>query len=482
MFRASTSAAGVRFLSSVKEGRGLKRSAREAGVDKEVGYRWLREGYLRHRRSGVAAGEAEALLGFSSVRVAVWEAEVADSERHHLRVDVGVETAFWTAYESGVELNAAARSAGVGRSTAYRWLERRFDELRAAGMTGRSVQRLLRLSDRATAHAEQRRRDRVLAERRAAQAARRDALRSSRGFADQAAGLGQSITTPDRSGTGAEPGTGGRHIQAVPRPWPARAPPPPDRRAIAGAVSSARTRRRPGRRKRRTVRTPDLPQLPGAYQGPHSGAVAKVDAFVGEDAAPDHQFQQAVGSATRSHTRAHPPGTSRRAEPGHPAGVDLHAAGGQQVAFDAGKQRLQRSQPAVQQDVRLLSLRDTGARIRVSLRRSRSNTVTRAPACAAAAAANRPAEAGADNEDPNAPARSIRSSSAQPSAARRLQTITLPTQRPSDAHRSSPSRLPACRNSRFDHERSGSTSSISPSGLKPLVILRRGRRSIAYHK
>jgi transposase, IS30 family len=44
MFRASTSAAGVRFLSSVKEGRGLKRSAREAGVDKEVGYRWLREG------------------------------------------------------------------------------------------------------------------------------------------------------------------------------------------------------------------------------------------------------------------------------------------------------------------------------------------------------------------------------------------------------------------------------------------------------
>ena len=121
MFRASTSAAGVRFLSSIKEGRGLKRSAREAGVDKEVGYRWLREGYLRHRRSGVAAAEAEALLGFFSVRVAVWEAEVANSERHHLRVDVGVETAFWTAYESGVELSAAASLAGVGRSTAYRW-------------------------------------------------------------------------------------------------------------------------------------------------------------------------------------------------------------------------------------------------------------------------------------------------------------------------------------------------------------------------
>jgi len=67
MVRASTSAAGVRFLASIKEGRGLKRSAREAGVDKEVGYRWLRESYLKYRRDGVPAADAEALLGFSSV-------------------------------------------------------------------------------------------------------------------------------------------------------------------------------------------------------------------------------------------------------------------------------------------------------------------------------------------------------------------------------------------------------------------------------
>ena len=196
MVRASTSAAGVRFLSSIKEGRGLKRSAREAGVDKEVGYRWLRECYLRHRRNGVTAAAAEASLGFSSVRVSVWEAEVDNSERHHLRVDVTVERVFWSAYESGLDLTAAAGAAGVSRSTAYRWLERRFDELRATGMSRRNVQRLLRLTDWATTQAEQRGRDRLLAERRAALATRRDALRSSRRFADQAAGL--MLSQPQR--------------------------------------------------------------------------------------------------------------------------------------------------------------------------------------------------------------------------------------------------------------------------------------------
>jgi len=184
----STSAAGVRFLSSISEGRGLKRSAREAGVDKEVGYRWLRECYLRHRRTGVPAADAEALLGFSSVRVAVWEAEVDNSDRHHLRVDSSVELVFWGAYESGLPLTAAASSAEVSRSTAYRWLEQRFDELRG-GMSRRDVQRLLRLPDRVTVQIEQRRRDRLLAGRRAALAGRREALRSSRRFADQAAEL-----------------------------------------------------------------------------------------------------------------------------------------------------------------------------------------------------------------------------------------------------------------------------------------------------
>jgi transposase, IS30 family len=189
MVRASTSAAGVRFLASINEGRGLKRSAREAGVDKEVGYRWLRESYLRHRRDGKTPAEAEALLSFVSTRLPAWEAEVGNSERHHLRVEVEAEAAFWAAYESGVDRAAAARIAGVSRSTAYRWLGRRFGELRAAGVSLDTTKRRLRLTDQAASRAEQDRRDRVQADRRAALEAHRGALRSSRRFAERAAGV-----------------------------------------------------------------------------------------------------------------------------------------------------------------------------------------------------------------------------------------------------------------------------------------------------
>jgi transposase, IS30 family len=76
MILASTSAAGVRHLSSVREGHGLRGSAREAGVGMETGYRWLRETYLRYRREGKTIAETGALLEFVSSRAAVWEADV----------------------------------------------------------------------------------------------------------------------------------------------------------------------------------------------------------------------------------------------------------------------------------------------------------------------------------------------------------------------------------------------------------------------
>ncbi len=60
MHLSSSSAAGVRFLTSVREGRGLNRSAREAGIGKETGYRWLREAYVAHRRGGKSIAETEA--------------------------------------------------------------------------------------------------------------------------------------------------------------------------------------------------------------------------------------------------------------------------------------------------------------------------------------------------------------------------------------------------------------------------------------
>jgi hypothetical protein len=58
----SSSAEGVRFLTSVREGRGLNRSAREAGIGKETGYRWLREAYVAHRRGGKSIAETEAVM------------------------------------------------------------------------------------------------------------------------------------------------------------------------------------------------------------------------------------------------------------------------------------------------------------------------------------------------------------------------------------------------------------------------------------
>ena len=77
MHLSSSSAAGVRFLTSVREGRGLNRSAREAGVGKETGYRWLREAYVAHRRGGKSIAETEAVMGLASAKSIAWEAEVA---------------------------------------------------------------------------------------------------------------------------------------------------------------------------------------------------------------------------------------------------------------------------------------------------------------------------------------------------------------------------------------------------------------------
>ena len=92
MHLSSSSAAGVRFLTSVREGGGLKRSAREAGIGKETGYRWLREAYVAHRRSGKSIAETEAVMGLASAKSIAWEAEVAAGPgRHHLRVAVDAE-------------------------------------------------------------------------------------------------------------------------------------------------------------------------------------------------------------------------------------------------------------------------------------------------------------------------------------------------------------------------------------------------------
>jgi len=110
LFRSSSSPAGVRFLTSIREGRGLKPSARDAGIDKEVGYRWLRENYLRLRRDGKTAAESTAELGFTTSRLLAWEADVdRTDDRHHLRVDVDEETTFWTSFDAGQSTDLGSR-------------------------------------------------------------------------------------------------------------------------------------------------------------------------------------------------------------------------------------------------------------------------------------------------------------------------------------------------------------------------------------
>jgi transposase, IS30 family len=90
-------------------------------------------------------------MGLASAKSIVWEAEVAAGPgRHHLRVAVDAEARFWAVYDAGTGADAAC-AAGIGRSTGYRWLDRRFCELRAAGSTVKGAQRLLRLTDQVTA-------------------------------------------------------------------------------------------------------------------------------------------------------------------------------------------------------------------------------------------------------------------------------------------------------------------------------------------
>ena len=194
MLHRSSSAAGVRFLASISEGRSLKSSARDAGIDKEVGYRWLRERYLELRRGGKSQVESTAELGFTTSRLLSWEAEVEHiQERHHLRVDVDEEAAFWAAFAAGHGATVGANSAGVSTSTAYRWIEKRYDVLRSAGHTVGYCQTTLRLTDARAKTFEKRRLTQLRQVATAARAAQHEATLSSGRYADRL--LTSEVTT-----------------------------------------------------------------------------------------------------------------------------------------------------------------------------------------------------------------------------------------------------------------------------------------------
>lgn len=178
MHLRSDSAAGVWFLASMREGRGLKPSARAAGVGKETGYRWLRESFVALRDGGLTAAEAQVALGHFSPMVSRWDEQRAARgdgwRRHHLAVDASVEDTFWVLFDGGEGLEVARRAAGVGHSTAYRWWQRRFMTLRDEGVAPRVAARRLRVPQgRASVWEAERRQARQIARRERAAADRR---------------------------------------------------------------------------------------------------------------------------------------------------------------------------------------------------------------------------------------------------------------------------------------------------------------------
>ena len=184
------SAVGRQFLSLVASGVGRKTAAQMTGVGRDLAHRWLGEEYVALRRSRLEPDELCRRLGYRGDLVSRWECRVFDegAGRHHLRVDETLAARFWTLFDSGVSADRAAGAVGVSRSTGFRWIERRFGELRADGDSVKRARRKLRLTGSATDRMEQRRRERSSALAREEAVAQRAAVRVGVVAAQAAAG------------------------------------------------------------------------------------------------------------------------------------------------------------------------------------------------------------------------------------------------------------------------------------------------------
>lgn len=107
------------------------------------------------------------------------DARLASDGRHHLRRPAKVEAAFWAAFEGGAPLLAAMAVAGVGRSTGYRWLHRRFLQLRQDQVPVRAAARALRVDAERAQRWEAARRQALAGAQQAARAAQHDAVVSA---------------------------------------------------------------------------------------------------------------------------------------------------------------------------------------------------------------------------------------------------------------------------------------------------------------
>ena len=74
-------------------------SARAAGIDKEIGYRWLRESYLRFRGGGASQAKAAEALTFPTSRHPTWETALGEATgRRHLQVNAEDGNRFWATF------------------------------------------------------------------------------------------------------------------------------------------------------------------------------------------------------------------------------------------------------------------------------------------------------------------------------------------------------------------------------------------------
>lgn len=141
------SPAGQRFYAALREGRSLKASARIAGIDKGIGLRFVREAFVALRDEGLSLEQAQQRLGHSSSFMPAWDAARAHRDgRHHLRHTTTTEKAFWAAFDAGAQPSAAARTAGIYRASAYRWLVAHYIDLRTQQLPPSVVTVRLRLT------------------------------------------------------------------------------------------------------------------------------------------------------------------------------------------------------------------------------------------------------------------------------------------------------------------------------------------------
>lgn len=187
MYQSFDSPTGVRFLALIREGKGLKPSARAVGVNKGVGYRWLRDEYLRFRSEGLDHVDAQAQLGFTSSNAEEWnEWFLTHDGRHHLQLDQTVEEAFWASYATGMSIKAAGASVGLQHTTVYRWVYRRFVELRRLSALAQ-VMKDLRLSSTTAGRWEAQNKKDIGSEKARLQQLDREAIRAARVIAERVA-------------------------------------------------------------------------------------------------------------------------------------------------------------------------------------------------------------------------------------------------------------------------------------------------------